>query len=276
MTLPSVGVHIGTSGWSYDKDWRGIFYHGQSSMLEQYLSCFETAEINSTFYALPQPAFVRHLSTATKPDAFFTAKFPRSITHDNRLDVKGEAGAVLEKFFSLLHPLVDRIAALLVQLPPWDLAEMADLEAFLSSLSPDFRYAIEFRHKSWLQPSVMSLLEDYHVAYVIVDEPLLPPDLIVTTDFAYVRWHGHGRKPWYDYLYSEDELKQWVPRLRELENEVGLVLGYFNNHFAGNAPLNALQMLHLMGLATPAQKSKLERMLRRGNSEQMTLDEHWD
>ncbi len=66
------GLHIGTSGWSYDKDWRGTFYASSGPMLKQYLSYFETAEINSTFYALPQPNFVKHLTTLDQK-VFFTA-----------------------------------------------------------------------------------------------------------------------------------------------------------------------------------------------------------
>ncbi|MFW9803161.1 MAG: DUF72 domain-containing protein [Candidatus Thorarchaeota archaeon] len=253
------GLHIGTSGWSYESDWKDVFYYSGKSLLQQYLAIFETAEINSTFYSLPQPNFIKHLASL-KEGKFFTAKLPKKVTHDSRMNLLGEGGEVLKSFFSLMSPIQNKIAALLIQLPPWDISKMADLEAFLSQLDSSFRYAIEFRDESWLSQKTSRLLEDYGVAYVIVDEPKLPIDLRVTTDFAYVRWHGHGVNPWYNYLYSEEELMAWKPRLEDIMNRTELVLGYWNNHFSGNSPFNALQMLQLMERITPRQLQKLKLM----------------
>ena len=267
------GLHIGTSGWSYDKDWKGVFYNSGTSMLQQYLSYFETAEINSTFYALPQPKFVNHLATLDE-NVFFTAKLPKKITHDTRLDLTGEGGVTLTEFYRLLEPLRTRIPVLLIQLPPWDMSTMADLETFLTALDSSFRYAIEFRDFSWLKNSVWALLEDYHIAHVIVDEPKLPIDLRITTDFSYVRWHGHGENPWFNYRYSLDELEDWIPRLEKVTGNVETTFGYFNNHFAGNAPLNALQMLSLLGTISSRQERKLESMLEADTFHQTSLDEY--
>ncbi|TFF91048.1 DUF72 domain-containing protein, partial [Candidatus Thorarchaeota archaeon] len=224
------GLHIGTSGWSYSKDWKGVFYSSTTSMLRQYLYLFDTAEINSTFYALPKENFIKHLERVN-PEKFFTAKLPKKVTHDNRLDLTGEGAEVLDRFFDLMRPVREKVPVLLIQLPPWSIDTMADLETFFSSLDSGFRYAIEFRHESWLIPEVWNLLESYRVAHVIVDEPLLPIDLRVTTDFAYIRWHGHGHKPWYRYRYQEEELEEWLPRLEKVSNESSTVFGYFNNHF---------------------------------------------
>ena len=150
---------------------------------------------------------------------------------------------------------------------------MADLETFFSGLDSGFRYAIEFRHESWLVPHVWSMLESYRIAHVIVDEPLLPIDLRVTTDFSYVRWHGHGDRPWYRYRYDEEELRASIQRLNEVTGNCQTTLGYFNNHFAGNAPLNALQMLRLLNRADEKQLRKLDTMLKSTSSEQTTLDD---
>jgi uncharacterized protein YecE (DUF72 family) len=49
------------------------------------------------------------------------------------------------------------------------------------------------------------------VAYIIVDEPLLPPDANLTSDLAYIRWHGRGIRPWFNYKCSEEQLDEWVP-----------------------------------------------------------------
>jgi len=271
-SLPS-GIHIGTSGWSYPEDWLGVFYTSRTSLLNQYLRYFHTAEINSTFYSLPKSSFIRHLAQIPGREVFFTAKLPRAVTHDARLDLSGEGGQVLQEFFELMRPLADSLACLLIQLPPWDRSQMADRELFLSSLDESYRYAIEFRHSSWLTSGVERLLEHYDIAYVVVDEPLLPPVLKVTTDFAYIRWHGHGKRPWYDYRYSVEELRAWVPRVHSLEEQAGAVLGYFNNHFEGNSALNALQMLELLDLANPHQSDKLRRMLKRLAAVQSELDD---
>ncbi|MFW9889361.1 MAG: DUF72 domain-containing protein [Candidatus Thorarchaeota archaeon] len=266
------GLHIGTSGWSYESDWKDVFYYSGKSLLQQYLAIFDTAEINSTFYALPQPNFVKHLASL-KEDKFFTAKLPKKVTHDSRMNLLGEGGESLKSFFSLMSPIQNKIAALLIQLPPWDISKMADLEAFLSQLDSSFRYAIEFRDESWMSQKTSRLLEDYGVAYVIVDEPKLPIDPRVTTDFAYVRWHGHGVNPWYNYLYSEQELEAWRPRLEDIMSRTESVLGYWNNHFSGNAPFNALQMLQLMGKINPRQQQKLDLMLRHMSFTQTKLDD---
>lgn len=241
-------------------------------MLQQYLAYFETAEINSTFYALPQPKFVNHLASLDE-SYFFTAKLPKKVTHDSRLDLSGEGGATLTEYFKLLEPLHERIPVLLIQLPPWDISTMADLETFLSALDPSFRYAIEFRDFSWLKNNVWNLLEDYGIANVIVDEPKLPIDLRITADFSYIRWHGHGENPWFNYRFSVDELEAWIPRLEKITDNVETTFGYFNNHFAGNAPLNALQMLSLLGVINRRQDRKLESMLEADAFQQTSLDE---
>lgn len=266
------GLHIGTSGWSYEKDWKGTFYTSGSSLLQQYLSYFETAEINSTFYALPKHNFVKHLESIDR-SKFFTAKLPKKVTHDSRLDLSGEGGQVLDQFYKLLKPIESQIHVLLIQLPPWKLSSMNDLETFLSNLKPPFRYAIEFHDTSWLVNPVWSLLEKYEVANCIVDEPKLAIDLRVTTDFSYIRWHGHGEKLWYNYRYTIEELENWKPKVKQVMNSADTVLGYFNNHFAGNAPLNALQMLSLLEMIDRTQERKLQKMLEKSQFDQTSLDD---
>ncbi len=150
---------------------------------------------------------------------------------------------------------------------------MADLETFLSALDPSFRYAIEFRDFSWLINKVWNLLEDHGIANVIVDEPKLPIDLRITADFSYIRWHGHGENPWFNYRFSIDELESWIPRLEQVTDSVRTTFGYFNNHFAGNAPLNALQMFSLLGTIGRRQERKLESMLEADSFQQTSLDD---
>ncbi|MBN2230330.1 MAG: DUF72 domain-containing protein, partial [Candidatus Thorarchaeota archaeon] len=154
----------------------------------------------------------------------------------------------------------------------WAIDSMGDLETFLSALDPSYRYAIEFRHESWLSSSVWNLLEKYKIAHCIVDEPKLAIEPRVTTDFSYIRWHGHGEDIWYRYRYRLEELETWIPIIHQIQEQTDSILGYFNNHFFGYAPFNALQMLQLLEMITPKQQLKLERMSKALSHQQATLD----
>ncbi len=119
---------------------------------------------------------------------------------------------------------------------------------------------MEFRHTSWLRKETFELLEKYSVAYTIVDEPLLPPDVHVTSDIAYFRWHGRDSRPWFNYKYSEEELKEWISRITEVAGKTKKVLGYFNNHFHAYAPENCLQIMQMLGIFTPHGPTTLRRI----------------
>ena len=254
-------ILIGTSGWDYD-DWVGPFYEEKERRLSQYCRVFETTEINSTFYSLPTPGLMKGLARATPRGFVFAAKLYKGITHEKKLNPKLGVESLLAEYLRSAEPLrkEGKLGPILVQMPPKPRKEFPYFEDFLALLPDGYRFAVEFRDLSWLSEDVFKLLEKYSVAYVIVDEPLLPPVVRVTSDIAYIRWHGRGERPWYYYLYSEDELREWVPRVREAAESARAVYGYFNNHFRGYAPRNALQMLKLLNLARPTQLTVLRRM----------------
>src|SRR3989454_11805673 len=87
-----------------------------------------------------------------------------------------------------------------------------------------------------------------------------PPDLHVTSAMAYLRWHGHGQDPWYNYRYSEEELKSWVPRVQQVASQAETVYGFFNNHFHGYAPENCIDILRMLGVQTQEQARALQRI----------------
>jgi len=66
----------------------------------------------------------------------------------------------------------------------------------------------------------LELLKKYDIAYVNVDEPLLPPEVHLTADFTYFHWHGKGEQPWFDYRYSKKEIDKWVPMVKEVAKNV--------------------------------------------------------
>jgi uncharacterized protein YecE (DUF72 family) len=250
---------LGTCGWSYE-EWEGNFYQIKSkeSKLRSYSRVFKTAEIDSTFYRNPSKGTVMGWLKYSPSDFVFTAKLPKIITHDNMLGLKKSVQADLEIFLDLMRPLQlgGKLACLLIQLPPKYTYNTENLEEFFKLLDPTFRYAVEFRNVTWLLPETVTfkLLEKYDVAYTIVDEPLLPPEVHLTTDFAYFRWHGKGENIWFDYRYGEEELDAWVPKVQEISNKVKKVYGYFNNHYHGYAPENCLQLIEKLGLITEEQK----------------------
>jgi len=252
---------LGTSGWSYP-EWVGVFYPTSTeSKLRHYTHVFPTAEIDSTFYAFPQPGTVLGWNRFSPKEFIFCAKIPQAITHDKLGEIGPALETELDRFAELMLPLNNsgKLGCLLLQMPPRYKYDLGHLEGLLSILPHGFKYAIEFRHNSWLQNSTWPMLSKYNVAYTIVDEPLLPPEVHVTADFAYIRWHGHGQRPWYDYHYTEKELDSWVPKVKEIEPSVKTTYGYFNNHFHGYAVENALKILQMLGKLTPAQRKALER-----------------
>ena len=262
---------IGTSGWSYS-EWTGVFYPSSSTnKLSFYSKVFRTAEIDSTFYAFPSKGLVLGWARYSPEGFVFSAKLPRAITHEKRLELSQGAESDLIKFLSLMKPLITagKLGPVLIQLPPsYSFKEdFGKLKSFLEVVPDDVRFAVEFRHPSWLKNEVWSLLKSRNVANVIVDEPLLPPETVVTADFAFIRWHGRGSRPWYNYRYSEDELKKWVPKVKDVSARVERTFGYFNNHFRGFAVENSLKMMGMLGVSEPEQDeagSKASRFLNSG------------
>lgn len=257
-------ILIGTSGWDYG-DWIGPFYISDEKKLSTYSQVFKTVEIDSTFYSFPSPNFIRGLSRTVPKDFKFSAKLPKEITHKKLLDIKKGSLEDLNKFLHILTPLEneDKLGALLIQMPPKGKLEIYEnFKSFISNIDVErYDFVAEFRDKSWLDEEVFKLLRTYNVSFCIVDEPLLPPVFEVTGRIAYVRWHGRGSRPWYYYEYREEELIEWIPRLKKIIANVDILYGYFNNHFRGFAPKNALQMLNLMGLANSKQVEALNRVL---------------
>jgi uncharacterized protein YecE (DUF72 family) len=249
-------IHLGTSGWSYN-EWEGLFYRkGEKRKLCAYSSVFKIVEIDSTFYRNPSKGTVMGWLKYSPSDFVFTAKLPKTVTHDKRLGLKGNVKADLETYFDLMRPLQvgGKLGCFLIQLPPSCDCNLGNLETFFGLLDPLFRYAVEFRNPSWLRNETWDLLKKYNVAYTIVDEPLLPPEVHLTADLAYFRWHGKGENIWFDYRYSNEEIDTWVPKIQQTSRSVKKVYGFFNNHYHGYAPENCLYLLEKLGLLTETQK----------------------
>jgi len=255
-------LRIGTSGWSYE-EWVGPVYGDEKERkLTKYSSIFSTAEIDSTFYAYPSKGTIIGWNRYSPAGFTFAAKLPQAITHKKALGAREGIEDDLYKFLQLVEPLSSsgKLACILVQLPPSLKFDPNTLENFLGLLPKDLRFAVEFRHLSWLRGETWQLLSNYNVAYTVVDEPLLPPDLKITSDLSYFRWHGHGRRLWYNYRYTSEELRPWIPKINEAEKSSEHVYGFFNNHYHGYAVENCLQVLDMLGELTEPQAKALKKV----------------
>ncbi len=230
-------ARIGCSGWSYPH-WRGAVYPEgvpQRRWLERYASLFDTVEVNTTFYRLPQLCAVAAWAEAT-PDGFvFSVKASRYLTHVRRLR---DLGAGIERLYACLRPLVEstKLGPVLWQLPETFHRDDERLAAALATFPPG-RHAVEFRHPSWFAPDVYALLEEQGAALVIGDHPERPfQALELTADWAYVRLHHgtRGRRG----NYSDRELETWARRIGAWRRRAEVFV-YFNNDREGFAVRNA-------------------------------------
>ena len=231
-------------------------------MLQQYANVFDTVELNSSFYKSPDEGTVLGLARNTKRGFMFSAKINQKFTHELKLKLNAETQRQLESFVQLFDPLLtqDRLGCFLIQLPPSLRRNNELLENFLAVLPHRYDYVVEFRHKSWMDESTWSTLAKYEAAYCIVDEPLLPPEVHATSPIGYIRWHGHGQRPWYNYRYTQQQLQDWVPKVKELHENTEKTFGIFNNHFHGYAPENCIQMMDMLGIAQGKHLKTLKRL----------------
>lgn len=253
-------LYIGTAGWSYD-EWVGPFYPDKSTpKLKHYCSIFCTVEIDSTFYSYPSPNLIQGWIKNTPPGFKFSAKLPKIITHEKKLQ---NAELDTKKFLDLLKPLyeADKLGVILIQLPPGFSSKYSIiLQEFVKNLPPELKYAVEFRNQSWYD---VEFLQRYNICSVITDSPL-GLQTKITANFAYIRYHGRGKKIWYDFKYTEEQIKNFAIQIDRLTRQCGTIFSYFNNHYGAYAAENALQLIEITGNLSPKQRQQLIRMCRRG------------
>jgi len=257
-------LFFGTSGWSY-KEWIGPFYEDEKRMFSYYARFFNTVEINSTFYRYPSRSTIYGLNRASPRDFIFSAKLPRLITHEKKLDPETNIKEDLMRFLELVEPLstTGKLGCILIQLPPkftFD-CDVEKLEKFLEVIPKGYEFAVEFRNVSWLRNETWRILEEHNVAYCVVDEPGFPSEVHITADFAYFRWHGRNIRPWYNYRYSGEELKEWVLKVKDVEKKVEKIYGYFNNHFHGYAVENCIEFMQMLNVARPEHERIRKRII---------------
>lgn len=236
-------IHIGTSGFYYDH-WAGSFYPDtlpRHEWLPHYAAWFKSVELNTTFYHLPNHHSLQHWLDATPEDFVFSLKAYRQITHYKKLrDVREE----LFTFLHLIKPLKPKLGAILFQLPPSLKLDMPLFEDFLSLLPNGYRFALEFRHDSWLDDAVYEQMRRHNVALCIDDFSKRETPFIATADFVYIRRHGEGGR--YAGSYTSEALGELAEKIGEFVNDGKAVYCYFNNDFEAAACDNAAELTQLL------------------------------
>jgi uncharacterized protein YecE (DUF72 family) len=189
-------VRIGCAGWSIPSRHAGLFGSGDSH-LARYATRFDVAEINSTFYR-PHHARTFERWAASVPRGFlFSAKLPKAISHEMRLQRAGDA---LTTFFDQVAGLGPKLGGVLLQLPPSLAFDARVAERFFAMLRrrSGTRVACEPRHASWFTPAADALLMRHAVARVAADPARLPGAASpggagAAARWRYWRWHGSPR-----------------------------------------------------------------------------------
>ncbi len=240
-------IYLGTSGFYYD-DWIGPVYPKDLPRI-QWLPFIaeqvDTIELNVTYYRVPPLRTVAGWVERTPDDFLFSVKAHRSLTHE-REDPDYPA------YVEALSPLIEsgKLACVLAQFPhsfhpnPATRGYLSDLREGLA----DLPVVVEFRDRDWINDETFDLLDELGLGFCSVDEPqlrgLMPPIARLTGSLGYVRFHGRNAARWwnhkhawerYDYTYSEDELREWIEKLRKLDSQAQKTLVYANNHFRGQS-----------------------------------------
>jgi uncharacterized protein YecE (DUF72 family) len=294
-------ILIGTASWTdrtLIKD--GHFYPSEAktaeSRLRYYAEQFPIVEVDSTYYFPPSEknsvlwiertpkdftfnvkAYSLLTNHPTKPDSIYKdLELPNELADKKNLYREQLPDAVVDevwqRFRDALMPLhsAGKLGAVLFQYPQWFVIGRKSKDYILECAErlKEFRIAVEFRHKTWLEErnvdETLSFLSDHDLPYVSVDMPQgfdssLPPIAAATADdIAMVRFHGRDRTAWakknvsaserFRYEYSEAELSEWVPRIRDVSGQARETHVLMNNCYRDFAVNNARQLGDLLDL----------------------------
>jgi uncharacterized protein YecE (DUF72 family) len=257
---------VGCQGWNYD-DWvtgpgERVFYPRgtrAADMLEVYARVFETVEIDSTFYAIPPVSTFEGWAKRTPPGFTFSLKLPQEITHERALGTGSTA--ILDEFCERARVLEDKLACVLIQLPPQFELNRENglaLRAFLPRLPGDIRFSVEFRSHGWLKESVFDFFIEHHVSLTLVEGQWIAPEDTwrlaerPTADFVYIRWMGARNLTRFDLVQrpQDENLFEWSNMISRLAKRVSHIYAYFSNFYEGHAPASANKLKRLLGQRT--------------------------
>lgn len=232
---------IGTSGYDYP-DWRGTFYPDalpSAKKFAYYARRFDTVEINATFYHFPRAATIAAWRERAPANFRYALKAWKVLTHVRRLrHIRRE----WRDFWNRIRDLGESLAVVLFQLPPGLHRDRRRLQALLRLLPEEGRFAIEFRHRSWLDEAVYGDLRKAGVAVVRVSSPKIEgPAGVFTAPFGY--WRLHGAREWYRGNYTAEELQRIAREIRSGPSEAFV---YFDNTARAAAVDDARALMRIL------------------------------
>ncbi len=244
---------IGCSGWSY-KSWVGPFYPRgtrPSDFLSLYSRVFDAVEIDSTFYSIPDRSAVAKWYASTPDNFIFTAKMPKTITHERQLS---NCGVQLSYFLESVKMLREKLGCVLLQFPHSFSLERGKsrLASFIEDLPGDTKFALEFRDSSWFVDEVFTMLSDRNITLAWSDIPHTAPAERLTTGTAYLRLVGDRAIDERDFGQVRrdkgESISEWGRRLSARISELEEVFIFSNNHYQGFGPATANAFRKELGL----------------------------
>jgi uncharacterized protein YecE (DUF72 family) len=190
---------------------------------------------------------LRYLTATTVRVSAFVDDIQNSqeVTHEKNL-VNCEKPT--ETFLRTMELLGDCLGPLLLQLPPSSTVEgMGVLEDFLDDLPQGFRYAVEVRHKSWLDSDLAEMLREHGAALILIDYPRMPRMEEATAGFVYIRWLGNRQEFPSGHTHAKrdrtEDLTWWSERVDLFLSEGREV--FANNHYQNHSPSTLEQFMEI-------------------------------
>ena len=237
----NAAVYVGTSGWYYDH-WEGVLYPpglAKRKRFGVYAQRYNCVELNVTYYREPPPKTFEGWHRKA-PDGFvYVGKAHQEITHKRKLR---DAGRSLARFLDSLAPLHEKLAAVLLQLPPSLHRDLPLLDEFLALLPPEPQCCFEFRHPSWECDEAFERLARAGASHVVVSKARYPFAEVHTAPVAYYRLHGPEKL--YASPYDEAWLAEMARKLAALAEQGTRSFTFFNNDAGGHAVRNADTLNH--------------------------------
>ena len=251
-----VKISIGTAGWDY-KDWIGPFYPKnlkKSQHLEYFSKFFNLVEINSTFYNLPSEDMVINWNKRVPKNFRFIVKVWQKITHN--LEDPDLDSYILE-FFSRLELLKPKITGFLLQFPPWfkySESHLQKLNFLLKEIPSEYKYIIELRDNSWLEPKILSKFIDGNQKILgTTYKPGILPYYLTNQKCYYIRLIGDRELTIFNHVQRDqiealNHLEENIQNLLKIPKiyEIFIIV---NNHFAGFAPESVNDLKKKWGLS---------------------------
>jgi uncharacterized protein YecE (DUF72 family) len=237
MTAPII---IGTAGWSIPAACRDAF-PAEGSALARYAARFGGAEINSSFHRRHRPSTWTNWADSVPSSFRFAVKLPKEISHRNKLV---DCDTLLTDFLTEIAGLGDRLAVLLLQLPP-SLAYAPTIAApFLTRLagSTAARIACEPRHPSWFTTEVGGMFEQLGIARVAADPALVPAAAEPGGSASLQYWRLHGSPVMYRSSYGRDRLQAYLARMQAQVGAERSIWCMFDNTASSAAMEDALML----------------------------------